>query len=42
MEVCFNLRWNTVGGEEWSETNTNVLCNDLGYDISGKYIILAV
>ena len=38
VEVCFNQRWNIVGGEEWSETNCHVMCNVLGYDIPGKYI----
>ena len=39
VEVCFNQRWNIVGGEEWSETNSHVMCNVLGYDIPGKYTV---
>ena len=43
VEVCFSQRWSIVGivgGEEWSETNTKVMCNDLGYDTSGKCAIM--
>ena len=37
VEVCFDQRWYIVGGEEWSETNSHVMCNVLGYDIPGQF-----
>ena len=36
LEVCFNNRWGTVGSNEWTDINEQVICNDLGYDLSGK------
>ena len=35
LEVCYNGRWGTVGADEWTETNSRVVCNSLGYDYSG-------
>ena len=35
VEVCFNKRWGTVSSEGWTDTNTRVVCNDLGYEVSG-------
>ena len=32
LEVCFSRRWGTVGSEGWSQVNTQIVCNDLGYD----------
>ena len=34
--MCYNMRWSTIGSEGWSDINTQVVCNDLGYDVSGK------
>ena len=31
LEVCFNRRWGTVGGETWDVTETEVICRQLGY-----------
>ena len=36
LEVCLNGRWGTVGGNEWTQTNSHVICNALGYDITSK------
>ena len=36
LEVCFNRRWGTFGSDGWTEINTQVVCNDLGYDLSGN------
>ena len=35
LEVCFNQRWGTVGGETWDSTETDVVCRELGYQSSG-------
>ena len=35
LEVCFSRRWGTVGSEGWSQVNTRVVCNDLGYELDG-------
>ena len=36
LEVCYNKRWGTVSGDEWSLTNSHVVCNALGYNITSK------
>ena len=36
VEVCLNRRWGTVSSDGWTQTNTEVVCNDLGYEYSGK------
>ena len=36
VEVCLNNRWGTVSSNGWTQTNTEVVCNDLGYEYSGK------
>ena len=38
LEVCFSRRWGTVSSDGWTQTNTQVVCNDLGYDFTGKYV----
>ena len=35
LEVCFNQRWGTVGGEAWDSTETEVVCRQLGYQSIG-------
>ena len=35
LEMCFNGRWGTIGSSGWSQTNTKVVCDALGYEISG-------
>ena len=32
LEVCSGRRWGTAGSEGWSQVNTQIVCNDLGYD----------
>ena len=36
LEMCYNERWGTVSSEGWTDINTQVVCNDFGYDVSGK------
>ena len=36
LEVCYVGRWGTVSADEWTETNSRVVCNSLGYEISGE------
>ena len=36
LEVCLSRRWGTVGDSEWTQINSHVVCNALGYDITGK------
>ena len=39
LEMCYSGRWGTVSSEGWTQVNTQVVCNDLGYDITGRHII---
>ena len=36
LEVCINSRWGTVGSNGWTKIDEQVICNDLGYDLSGE------
>ena len=36
LEVCYNKRWGTVSGDNWTLTNSHVICNALGYNITSK------
>ena len=36
LEMCYNRRWGTVSSGGWTDINTQVVCNDFGYDVSGK------
>ena len=38
VEVCLNRRWGTVSSDGWTQNNTEVVCNDLGYDFTGRCI----
>ena len=39
LEVCFGQRWGTISGDGWTEINSRVVCNDLGYDLgTGIYL----
>ena len=40
VEVCLNNRWGTVSSDGWTQNNTEVVCNDLGYDFTGKCVYL--
>ena len=33
LEVCLGQRWSTVTSDGWTEANSQVVCNDLGYDV---------
>ena len=37
VEMCVNGRWGTIGDSEWTLANSHVVCNSLGYDITGKW-----
>ena len=37
VDVCFSKRWGTIGSDGWTETESNVICNDLGYEFTGKF-----
>ena len=32
VEVCFSQRWGTVSNDGWTQTNTKIVCSDLGYE----------
>ena len=36
LEMCYNRRWSTVGADGWTQTNSDVVCNSLGYGTTGK------
>ena len=36
LEVCFSGRWGTVSDDGWTHTNAEIVCNELGYDLSGR------
>ena len=36
VELCLNGRWGTVGGNEWNQFNSHIVCNSLGYEFTGK------
>ena len=38
VEICFSRRWGTIGGDGWTQTESTVVCNDLGYEATGKTI----
>ena len=40
VEVCFSERWGTINGDGWSQTESTVLCNDLGYQLSGRLTVI--
>ena len=37
LEICFGRRWGTVGIDGWTEVNSQVVCNDLGYYFTGMH-----
>ena len=32
VEVCFSQRWGTVSSDGWTKANSEVVCNNLGYE----------
>jgi deleted-in-malignant-brain-tumors protein 1 len=42
LEVCYSGRWGNVGGDEWTKTNSRVVCNSLGYDFSDESTNLSI
>ena len=32
VEVCFSQRWGTISSDGWTQTNTKIVCSDLGYE----------
>ncbi|CAI8015589.1 Neurotrypsin [Geodia barretti] len=32
VEICFSRRWGTISGDGWTQTESTVICNDLGYE----------
>ena len=36
VEMCLSSRWGTIGGNGWTQTNSDVVCNALGYEITSK------
>ena len=41
LEVCFSRRWGTVSSDGWTQTNTQVFCNDLGYESDSGTLLMA-
>ena len=37
VEVCLGQRWGTIGNDGWTEVNSYVICNALGYDFTGMH-----
>ena len=37
LEVCVNGLWGTICDTNWSETESSVVCNQLGFLAFGKY-----
>ena len=38
VEVCLDQRWGTVSSDGWTEFNSQVVCNALGYDFTSMPI----
>ena len=34
VEVCFGWRWGTISSDGWTQTNTKIVCSDLGYEMA--------
>ena len=32
VEICFEGRWGTINSNGWTRANSEVACNDLGYE----------
>ena len=42
LEVCFGQRWGTISGDGWTEVNSQLVCNDLGYDLDTGIILWSI
>ena len=42
LEICYNERWGTVGGDKWTQTNSDVVCKALGYGRSGRSTLIHI
>ena len=40
MEICLNDEWGTVCDQMWDETDTGVVCRQLGFGPSGEGSLL--
>ena len=38
VEICFSRRWGTISGNGWTLRESTVVCNDLGYEATGKSV----
>ena len=36
VEICFSRRWGTISGNGWTHRESTVVCNDLGYETTGR------
>jgi hypothetical protein len=36
LEMCLSGRWGTIGGDGWTDTNSQVVCHDFGYDANDE------
>ncbi|CAI8015582.1 Neurotrypsin [Geodia barretti] len=36
VEICFSRRWGTISGDGWTQAESTVVCNDLGYEATDK------
>ena len=37
VEVCLSQRWGTVSSDGWTDINSQVVCDALGYDFIGMF-----
>ena len=38
VEICFSRKWGTISGDGWTQTESTIVCNDLGYEATGKVV----
>ena len=36
LEICLNQRWGTVSSDGWTVAGVQVVCKDLGYEITSS------
>lgn len=42
VEICLSGDWGTICDDIWNTVNAEVVCNQLGFNFSGKYIIFTL